>query len=74
MEWEATKAHITNTILWQLVSCIGYFSRTFKTDLIPAVSGASATIASDALMNPFDGKLNPSFHLKRPARIDTFQS
>jgi hypothetical protein len=24
-----------------------------------AVSGAAATIASDALMNPFDGKSNP---------------
>src|SRR5947207_15871013 len=27
-----------------------------RTDILPALSGACATIASDALMNPFDGK------------------
>jgi hypothetical protein len=30
----------------------------------PATSGACATIASDALMNPFDGKLTRIFFSK----------
>jgi solute carrier family 25 (mitochondrial iron transporter), member 28/37 len=37
------------------------FSSRLETDLLLALSGACATITSDALMNPFDGEQTPSW-------------
>jgi hypothetical protein len=58
MLWEATKlAYIIHLLLvsnfWKFPTFTAY------SKLFPATSGACATIASDALMNPFDGKISP---------------
>ena len=52
--WEATRD--LSIILWLLV-CLRRLSTSAITYLSLATSGACATIASDALMNPFDGGL-----------------
>jgi hypothetical protein len=38
-------------LLWLKLKAVGVGA-----DFLPALSGACATIASDALMNPFDGR------------------
>jgi len=39
------------------VLSFAFVDKATSVNLLLAVSGASATIASDALMNPFDGKI-----------------
>lgn len=52
----------TNITLWlQVGNGIRPFTRT-SVDILLASSGACATIASDALMNPFDGRIDSSLH------------
>lgn len=46
----------TRTSGFQLVSCDFQRRNGCDIDMFVAFAGASATIASDALMNPFDGK------------------
>ena len=56
MLWEGIK--LVFTILWLRVCFIHDAQYRFLANDLPATSGACATIASDALMNPFDGMNN----------------
>lgn len=57
MRWVGMREGTSHIILWQLVRCMIIMLEEMDTDRHAAVSGASATIASDALMNPFDGAI-----------------
>jgi len=56
MSWEATK--LVFIIHWLLVCNLEDIVALVLMNFL-ATSGACATIASDALMNPFDGMDNP---------------
>jgi hypothetical protein len=55
--WLAGTSKMANTILWLRVRYTTPHTEALSDVLTrPAASGAAATIASDALMNPFDGE------------------
>ncbi len=71
MRWAETSRAITLL----LDVCLPYAAlKALSADTPSVVSGASATIVSDALMNPFDGKYLSMFHKMNFLTIYSYQA
>ena len=58
-----TEAHTILLLLVSVANLLKIRSHAVV-DYVLATSGACATIASDALMNPFDGEYGSRFHIE----------